>query len=80
MLIDVLVPALDSYYDFEIDEETETEKLTKEIILLIEEKEKIKCRDKKRRYLYAPDQDCLLKPEKNLTEQGIKNGDSLILI
>lgn len=80
MLIDVLVPALDGCYDFEVDGEIPAERLIGEIISLIEEKEKIKCRDRKDRYLYDPKQDCLLKPEENLAGQGIKSGDGLILV
>lgn len=80
MIIDVLIPALDGCYDFEVDGEMAAEKLVGEMIVLIEEKEKIKCKDQKSRYLYAPRQDCLLKPEGSLTGQGIKNGDRLILI
>lgn len=80
MIIDVLVPALDGCYDFELDGQVAAEKLTEEIISLIEEKERIRCKDRKRRYLYAPELDCLLRPEENLQGQGIKSGDRLILI
>lgn len=80
MLIDVLAPALDSCYDFEIDGRLQTEKAVDEIISLIEKKERIVCKDRKDRYLYASGGECLLEREKSLEEQGIKSGDRLILI
>lgn len=80
MMIDVLIPALDGCYDFELDGEMPAEKVVEEIIALVEKKEKIKCKDRKRRYLYVPEQNRLLKVEDHLLEQGIKSGDRLILV
>lgn len=80
VLVDVQVPALDGSYDFELDEQIRTEKLIGEIISLIEEKERILCRDRKERYLYAPKQKRFLALDEGLAKQGIKSGDGLILI
>lgn len=80
ILIDVQVPALDGSYDFECDEQMQVEKLMEEIISLIEEKEKILCKDKKERCLYVPDQRRFLKMDEGMQKQGIKSGSRLILI
>lgn len=80
ILIEVQVPALAGSYDFECDGRTQVKKLVREMISLIEEREKIPCRDKKERYLYIPEQRRFLKMDEELEKQGIKSGDRLILI
>lgn len=80
ILIEVQVPALAGSYDFECDERTQVEKLIKEIISLIEEKERIPCKDRKERYLYIPGQRRFLKMDEELEKQGVKSGDRLVLI
>ena len=44
-MIDVLIPALDRCYDFELDGEMPAEKVVEEMIALVEKKEKIKYKD-----------------------------------
>lgn len=80
ILIEVNVPALDCSYDFECDEQVQVEKLIKEMISLIEEKEKIPCKDRRERYLYIPEQRRFLKMDEELERQGVKSGDRLVLI
>lgn len=80
ILIEVNVPALDGNYDFECDEQIPGEKLVEEIILLIEEKEKISCKDKRDRYLYIPEQKRFLIMDEKLEKQGIKCGDRFVLV
>lgn len=40
MMIDVLIPALDRCYDFELDGEMPAEKVVEEMIALVEKKKK----------------------------------------
>ncbi|MCM1126868.1 MAG: EsaB/YukD family protein [Lachnospiraceae bacterium] len=80
ILIEVCVPALDESYDFECDEKTAVETLVEEIISLIEEKEKIPCREREGRCLYVSGQGRFLKGEEGMEKQGINSGDKLILV
>lgn len=80
ILLEVQVPALDGSYDFECDKQIQAERLVEEIISLIEEKEKLPCKDRKERYLYIPEQRRFLKMDEELGKQGIKSGDRLVLI
>lgn len=80
ILIEVQVPALDGSYDFECTELIRVDKLIEEMISLIEEKEKLPCKDRKERYLYIPEQRRFLKMDEELGKQGIKSGDRLVLI
>ncbi|MDE7249632.1 MAG: EsaB/YukD family protein [Lachnospiraceae bacterium] len=80
ILIEVQVPALDGSYDFECIEQTRVDKLIEEMISLIEEKEKLPCKDRTERYLYIPEQRRFLKMDEELGKQGIKSGDRLVLI
>lgn len=80
ILIEVQVPALDGSYDFECAKQIQVDKLVKEIISLIEEKEKLPCKDKKERYLYIPEQRRFLKMDEELGKQGVKSGDRLVLV
>lgn len=80
ILIEVNVPALDGSYDFECAKQVQVEKLISEIISLIEEKEKIPCKDREERYLYIPEQRRFLKMDEELERQGVKSGDRLVLV
>lgn len=80
ILLEVQVPTLDAGYDFECDKRTQVKRLIGEIISLIEEKEKIPCKDREERYLYVPEQRRFLKMDEELGKQGIKSGDRLVLI
>lgn len=80
IVVDIQVPVLDRIYDFELDEEREVGDLMKEIVSLIEEKESLRPAREKKRYLYAIRRACVLKENERLAEQGIRNGDRLILI
>lgn len=80
ILIEVHVPALDKSYDFECDEQMSVETLVEEMICLIEEKERVKCRDREGRCLYVTGQRRFLNMETGIEKQGINNGDRLVLV
>lgn len=80
IFVDVYVPAIDGTYDFELDEEEKVDTLIKEVVSLIAHKEKINFKPAKNRFFYNLERKCLLRQEDNLIRQGVKSGDSLILI
>lgn len=80
IFVDVYVPVLDSKYDFELDGETKTELLVREVISLIEQKEKLCYKTTRSRYFYDLERECMLKQNENLIQQGVKSGDRLILV
>lgn len=80
IMVDIQVPVLDRIYDFELDEERKVGELVKEILALIEEKENLRNDREKKLYLYATRRACILKENEKLADQGIRNGDRLILI
>ncbi len=80
ILVDLYVPMLDRVYDFELDEETQTERLTEDMLVLIMEQEQLTCKNRKDMRLYAQGCETMLEPEKTLKEQGVCAGERLILI
>ena len=80
IFVDVYVPAIDEKYDFELDEEEKVDTLVREVVSLIEHKEKLNWKQKKNRFFYDLERECLLKQEDSVIQQGVKSGDRLILI
>lgn len=79
ILVDIQVPALDQVYDFELDEESETEILIEDILALIARQEHLVCKNSEDMCLYALRQKCVLKKNKSLMQQGVRAGDRLVL-
>lgn len=80
ILVDVQVPAMDQVYDFELDEELTAGTLAQDIGALVAKKEKASEGGGGDRYLYSLRQDGILKREETLKQQGVRDGDRLILI
>ncbi|MDD6492938.1 MAG: EsaB/YukD family protein [Firmicutes bacterium] len=80
ILIDVQIPVLDRIYDFELDEDSMAGVLMEEIIALISKKEHLTVNEGKEMYLYSLGQENVLKNDRTLRQQGICDGDRLILI
>lgn len=79
IMIDVLVPPLDRAFDFEVDEGIDVERLREDVERLIEAKEKMLFSTKKRQmFLYRKGD--FLRDGITLTNQGVINGDRLILV
>lgn len=79
IIVDVEVPALYKIYDFEIDEDTMAGEVTQKIIVLILQCNQLQ-RAEEKMYLYGLRQDKILNPCMTLREQGIQNGDRLVLL
>ncbi|MCM1135541.1 MAG: hypothetical protein NC400_08195 [Clostridium sp.] len=80
ILVDIQVPLLDKIYDFELDEEEQTGKILEEILLLIEQKEGFARRREGKLFLYALRQEGILASEETLKQQGVGDGDRLLLL
>ncbi|GFI03672.1 MAG: hypothetical protein HFI44_14255 [Lachnospiraceae bacterium] len=80
ILVDLQAPVFDRIYDFELDEQLKAEELLKDILILIGEEET--CRQSKEvgMALYAARQERILDPHRTLQQQGVRDGDRLILI
>lgn len=80
MRVEVQVPMLDANYEFELDEEKSVRTLLGDIILLVEQREKVRYVGSGDACLYAWDQECILNREESLRVQGIRNGAQLLLL
>lgn len=80
ILVDVQVPALDKIYDFELEEEKQTGQLIDDILYLIGRKEGLYVEKKSGIRLYAFGQERFLDEDKGLWQQGVGNGERLILV
>lgn len=88
ILVDVLVPALERCYDFELDEGTAVGELIREISALLEQKEHLESRGTERLQLYAfsgadaCESNCgaILNREETLKQAGVQSGNQLVLI
>lgn len=76
--MDIQVPALDRVYDFELDEESQVWVLAEEIAALISKWEKLG--EGGAMDLYGVRQEALLRQDETLRQQGVGDGDRLILI
>ena len=80
IIVDVEVPALDMIYDFEMDEETITEEVMQKMVVLILQCNHLQKTEKEESCLYGLRQKKILNPCMTLKEQGIQNGDRLVLL
>lgn len=80
ILVDIQVPALDKIYDFELEEDMQTGLLLDDILHLIARKEGLYVEKKSGIRLYAFGQERFLDEEKGLGQQGVGNGERLILV
>ena len=79
ILVDIQVPALDGIYDFELEEESKVGELTKEIQTLLTMQEQL-TEAGGIMSLYGVRQERSLKEDESLKQQGVREGDQLILI
>lgn len=80
ILVDIQVMTLDKTYDFEIDEDIKAGELTNQIVDLIIQTEKKIAKPKQPIFLYAIGKDLVLNPVNTLRQQGIENGETLIVL
>lgn len=80
ILVDVQVLQLGTVYDFELDEDKKTDELLSDIVALICKKEKKKPLEEAKYYLYAVNRECILTGALSLREQGVGNGERLVLV
>lgn len=80
ILVDLQAPVFDRIYDFELDEQLKTGELLKDILILIGEEEACGQSQEEKMALYAVRQERILDPRRTLQQQGVRDGDRLILI
>lgn len=80
IMVDVEVFLLDRIYDFELDENAAAGEVKEKIIKLIEENLKIKRAEGEEMELYALRQEKILNDKMTSAQQGVQNGDRLVLI
>lgn len=79
LVIDVEIPDLGQVYEFELNEEKKTGRLIKEMIGIIALKEGKQVSGEEQMLLYAYRSESILQKELTLKEQGIRNGEKLVL-
>lgn len=79
ILVEVEIPALWELFDFEVDEDAMVEEVITQMEQIIVQKKRMKP-DGAEKYLYAMNQEQVLRREKTLREQGVQAGETLILI
>lgn len=80
IIVDIQVPSINKVYDFELDEEMMAGALVKEVAEIVAEKEKMIYRQEDQMYLFAMEHEKVLNENCSLRQQGIRNGERLILI
>ncbi len=80
ILVDILIPALDSCFDFELSEEVKVGELLRKVKELLSEKVRKLLPENEKLYFYAFYQGKLLEEELSLKEQGVVTGERLYLI
>lgn len=80
ILVDILIPALDSCFDFELNEDVKTGDLLKKVKELLSEKVRKLLPEHEKLYFFAFYQGRLLDEECTLKEQGVVTGERLFLI
>ncbi len=80
ILVDILIPALDSCFDFELNEEAKTGELLKKVKELLSQKVRKLLPESEKLYFFAFYQGRLLDEELSLKEQGVVTGERLYLI
>lgn len=79
ILVDIQTPALDKIYDFELDGEQQTGRVLEEIIALILQRENLAGEPEGKLRLYAMRQEKILSEKETLEQQGVEDGDRLVL-
>lgn len=80
ILVDVQALQLGAVYDFELEEEKRVEEILSDVLALIGKREKKKAQENAEFYLYAMNKERILSKELTLKEQGIIDGERLVLI
>lgn len=80
ILVDIHVPSLDRTYDFELDEEMTTKKAAEKIVRIVAQKENAAYEEEEKMFLFSMGRGRLLNDSFTLKEQGIKNGERLVLL
>lgn len=80
ILVDLQVPVFDRVYDFELDEQLKVEELLKDIVILVGREEACSQSREDGMAIYAVRQERILDPLRTLQQQGVQDGDRLILI
>ena len=80
ILIDVLVPVTGRVYDFTVDENVAVRTAAEDIVDLIVQKEGYSNQGDSEMRLFSHEKRMQLEEDKTLFENGIKNGDKLILV
>lgn len=81
ILVEISVPALGNRYDFQLEETAPLPLLIREVVEVICQKEHLQpFEDAQPFALYNQDAACLLNNTGNLLQNGVKNGQKLILL
>lgn len=80
IMVDVEVFLLDRIYDFELDENAAAGEVKEKIVKLIEENLKIRRAEGEEMELYALRREKILNDKMTSAQQGVQNGDRLVLI
>lgn len=81
ILVEVSAPALGRCYDFELEEIAALELLIPEIVEVICRREHLQAFDRAQPFgLYSQDDACRLDPAGSLRQNGVQNGQKLILL
>ncbi len=80
ILVDVLVPVTGRVYDFTIEENVAVKTVTEDIVDLIVQKEGYSNQGDSEMRLFSHAKRMQLEEEKTLFENGVRNGDKLILV
>ncbi len=79
IMIDLLIPALDEIYDFEIDRNIGLREFTRNAVSIVEDREEVRFDDAERIVFFA-DKGELLNSRESLGAQGVDHGARLVLI
>ena len=81
IMVDVFVPALDSTYDFQLDEQVQVDKLTEEIAEMLNSELRLgRKSDMNQFILCSMDDEIVLDKNTTLLKSGIRNGGRLMLV
>lgn len=81
IIVEIKVPALGEVYDFQLDEKQPVEKLLGEICEILCKKTKSDIKDQRNAWmLFSMSQKRELNPKSTLSQNGISEGDLLLLV
>lgn len=80
ILVDIHVPAMDKTFDFELDEEMPAGRITEKIKSLVACQEQIGFDQEEKMFIYSLGKEKVLSDAYTLKEQGIENGERLVLL